>query len=289
MDLVKIGRYVAEKRRGLGLTQRQLAEKLGMSDKSVSKWERGVCLPDVSVYMELCGILGISINEFLAGEDIPRENIAEKSEDNLIQVAAEGKRRQRRLKGIAAVFLALAILIAAGAGAVLFRRNTPENYIAAVDRDSPEMKTAQLLSGADGALLYKYAASGSFDRLTVYVSQYRSGELIHKDDMTVSHVDAGPTSEGIIAIVPDFERFTVRLILADGGTKFSTDIPILDSVADREYFGRSAMGLDAQTVIRYGEEQGLAVLIYGKDTLSAVGVGEYEAGNAPATNDYAYY
>lgn len=46
-----------------------------MSDKSVSKWERGVCLPDVSVYSELCQILGISINEFLAGEDIVRENI----------------------------------------------------------------------------------------------------------------------------------------------------------------------------------------------------------------------
>ena len=52
------------------MTQKQLAEKLGMSDKSVSKWERGVCLPDVSVYKELCSILGISLNEFLAGEDI---------------------------------------------------------------------------------------------------------------------------------------------------------------------------------------------------------------------------
>ena len=70
MDLIKIGKYIAEKRKGLGLTQKQVAEKLGMSDKSVSKWERGICLPDVSIYMELCDILGISINEFLAGEDI---------------------------------------------------------------------------------------------------------------------------------------------------------------------------------------------------------------------------
>ena len=52
------------------MTQKQLAEKLGMSDKSVSKWEQGVSLPDVSVYKELCSILGISLNEFLAGEDI---------------------------------------------------------------------------------------------------------------------------------------------------------------------------------------------------------------------------
>ncbi|WP_368230025.1 helix-turn-helix domain-containing protein [Blautia wexlerae] len=64
MDLIKIGKYIAGKRKSLGMTQKQLAEKLGMSDKSVSKWERGVCLPDVSVYKELCSILGISLNEF---------------------------------------------------------------------------------------------------------------------------------------------------------------------------------------------------------------------------------
>ena len=78
MNLVKIGRYIAEKRKSLGLTQRQLAEKLGKSDKSVSKWERGICLPDVSVYLELCGLLGISLNEFLAGEDIEIDNIEKK-------------------------------------------------------------------------------------------------------------------------------------------------------------------------------------------------------------------
>lgn len=64
MDLIKIGTYIAGKRKTLGMTQKQLAEQLGMSDKSVSKWERGICLPDVALYAELCQILGISINEF---------------------------------------------------------------------------------------------------------------------------------------------------------------------------------------------------------------------------------
>jgi len=86
MDLIKIGKYIAGKRKSLGMTQKQLAEKLGMSDKSVSKWERGVCLPDVSVYKELCSILGISLNEFLAGEDIAQENMIQKSETNIIEV-----------------------------------------------------------------------------------------------------------------------------------------------------------------------------------------------------------
>ena len=61
MDLIKIGKYIACKRKSLGMTQKQLAEKIGMSDKSVSKWERGICLPDVSVYLELCEILGKTI------------------------------------------------------------------------------------------------------------------------------------------------------------------------------------------------------------------------------------
>ena len=97
MDLIKIGKYIAEKRKALGLTQKQLAEKLNMSDKSVSKWERGICLPDVSIYMELCSILRISINEFLAGEDIGTENVIEKSDSNLIQITKESKKKQKNL------------------------------------------------------------------------------------------------------------------------------------------------------------------------------------------------
>ena len=90
MDTVKIGKYIAQKRKNLGLTQREIAEQLGMSDKSVSKWERGVCLPEVSVYMELCRILGISLNEFIAGEDIEQVELQEKSEQNILDVTKDG-------------------------------------------------------------------------------------------------------------------------------------------------------------------------------------------------------
>ena len=73
MDQIKIGQYIADKRKAQGLTQEQLAQKLSKSQKAVSKWERGVCLPDVSVYTELCDILGITLNEFFSGEDIGRK------------------------------------------------------------------------------------------------------------------------------------------------------------------------------------------------------------------------
>lgn len=84
MDLKKIGQYIAGKRKALGLTQVQLADKLGMSDISVSKWERGICLPDVSVYTELCSILEITLNEFIAGEDLEESRIVHQSEENIM-------------------------------------------------------------------------------------------------------------------------------------------------------------------------------------------------------------
>lgn len=142
MDLVKIGKYVAGKRKDLGLTQRQLAEKLRMSDKSVSKWERGICLPDVSVYEEYCALLGISINEFLAGEDIAQENIVRKSDDNLIQVTTDSKNRQARLKGVIAVLAAVLLITAVVISILMLRANQPQNYVAPVDPDSAETKMA---------------------------------------------------------------------------------------------------------------------------------------------------
>ena len=133
MDLIKIGKYIAEKRKALGLTQKQLAEKLNMSDKSVSKWERGICLPDVSIYMELCSILRISINEFLAGEDIGAENVIEKSDSNLIQITKESKKKQKNLKTILAVVTVFAVIVSAILGTLFFHKLIqPKNYITAV-------------------------------------------------------------------------------------------------------------------------------------------------------------
>ncbi len=89
----------------------QVAEKLGMSDKSVSKWERGVCLPDVSVYMDLCNILGISLNEFLTGEDLEEEKILEASEENLIQITKDGKNMKRKLKSVIVLLTGICVIL----------------------------------------------------------------------------------------------------------------------------------------------------------------------------------
>lgn len=291
MDLVKIGKYIAGKRKALGMTQKQLAEKLNMSDKSVSKWERGICLPDVSVYIELCEILGISINEFLAGEDIDAENVEKKSEDNIIQVTKDSKKKQKNLKSILAVVTTFAVIMVLVLGAVFVHKvMQPKNYITAVDRTSAEMKTAELLSGADGAYLFNFYAKEEYKTLTIYLSEYQAGELINKSKVADLDYDGIESAKrGVIAVIPDFELFRVKLIIADDYSKCSTDFPILENVENREYYGRSATQVEGEVPIQRDTEQGLMALIYGEDGLEAIPVKEMEQGNFREKNDYVYY
>ena len=291
MDLVKIGKYIAGKRKALGMTQKQLAEKLNMSDKSVSKWERGICLPDVSVYMELCEILGISINEFLAGEDIDAENVEKKSEDNIIQVTKDSKKKQKNLKSILAVVTTFAVIMVLVLGAVFVHKvMQPKNYITAVDRTSAEMKTAELLSGTDGAYLFNFYVKEEYKTLTIYSSEYQAGELINKSKVADLDYDGLESAKrGVIAVIPDFELFRVKLIIADDYSKCSTDFPILENVENREYYGRSATQVEGEVPIQRDTEQGLMALIYGEDGLEAIPVKEMEQGNFREKNDYVYY
>lgn len=83
MDQIKIGKLIAKCRKEKNITQKQLANRLGVTDKSVSKWENGICLPDVSLYKNLCEILGLSLNEFFAGEKIAEKNYKEIADENL--------------------------------------------------------------------------------------------------------------------------------------------------------------------------------------------------------------
>ena len=89
MDQIKIGRFIAECRKKQGLTQAQLAEKLSITDRAVSKWETGKALPDSSIMLELCDMLNISVNELLNGEKISMENNNEKNQQLLLDMSRE--------------------------------------------------------------------------------------------------------------------------------------------------------------------------------------------------------
>lgn len=183
MDTVKIGKYIAQKRKNLGLTQRDIAEQLGMSDKSVSKWERGVCLPDVSVYMELCRIIGISLNEFIAGEDIEQVELQEKSEQNILDVTEDGNYKKRRLKAIIAVLVCICVAVTSLSGYLLWKRfHVETNYIEPFDENSAEMRILKLVD-AGPFVLYKFSTDKNISQATVMITCYEKGEKKYKHDV----------------------------------------------------------------------------------------------------------
>ena len=89
MDQVKIGKFIAECRKSQGLTQMQLAEKLGITDRAISKWETGRAMPDTSLMLDLCKILNITVNDLLSGEKVSMENNNQNNEQLLLDMAKE--------------------------------------------------------------------------------------------------------------------------------------------------------------------------------------------------------
>ena len=96
MDQIKIGKFIAACRKEEGMTQAELAEKLGISDRAVSKWETGKSMPDSGIMLELCGFLKINVNELLSGERIMAEFYNKQLEDNLLAMKREVEERDRR-------------------------------------------------------------------------------------------------------------------------------------------------------------------------------------------------
>lgn len=97
MNQIKIGKFIAAKRKEQNLTQAQLAEKLGITDRAVSKWETGKSLPDASIMLELCALLGITVNDLLCGEVVSMENYNEQMEKSLIEMVKQKEQSDKRL------------------------------------------------------------------------------------------------------------------------------------------------------------------------------------------------
>ena len=112
MDQTQIGKFIAACRKKQNLTQEQLAEKLGITKNAVSKWERGLCLMDMSLLQPLSKILGVSINEILMGELIENKDIAEKSEENILKLTEliNLKSMKYGIIGLSLCFIVLVII-----------------------------------------------------------------------------------------------------------------------------------------------------------------------------------
>lgn len=111
MDQIKTGKLIATCRKKAGFTQMQLAEKLNITDKAVSKWERGLSLPDSAIMLELCNLLGITVNDLLSGEVVTMDHYNEELEKNLLEMIRQKERADRQLLSLEIFIATLVSLI----------------------------------------------------------------------------------------------------------------------------------------------------------------------------------
>ena len=111
MDQLKIGQFIAARRKDAGLTQAQLAERLSITDRAVSKWETGRALPDSSIMLDLCQILKISVNDLLSGEVVTMENYNEELEKNLMEALRQKEQSDKHLLALEWVVGIFSIII----------------------------------------------------------------------------------------------------------------------------------------------------------------------------------
>ena len=97
MDQIKIGKFIADERKRKGYTQKQLSEKLAISDKTISKWERGNGFPEVSLLLPLCNELEITVNELLSGERVSEEEYLKKAEENMVNLVRETQESKKKI------------------------------------------------------------------------------------------------------------------------------------------------------------------------------------------------
>lgn len=110
MNQMKIGKFISECRKEKKLTQSQLAERLNITDKAISKWETGKSLPDIALLLPLCEILDISLNEMFVGEHIPDNEIKERADEVLMDVI-ENKKAQKFISTICSIVMSIGIVL----------------------------------------------------------------------------------------------------------------------------------------------------------------------------------
>lgn len=140
MEQIKIGKFIASCRKEQGMTQAVLAEKLGISDRAVSKWETGKSMPDSGIMLELCELLKINVNELLSGEHITMEDYNAKSEEVILGLKSENEKYAKRLLRseayivVVGVVASLAMIIAGTIIALKNGENDPLAVILIVSR-----------------------------------------------------------------------------------------------------------------------------------------------------------
>jgi len=120
MNQEKIGKFIAECRKNKKMTQSELAEKLGVTDKSIGNWENGRNMPDLSLFKPLCDELGISINDLMSGEKISKEKYQEKFEENIVNTIDYSSKKINKYTNVIGLILVVFGLFIAMSAVIMF-------------------------------------------------------------------------------------------------------------------------------------------------------------------------
>ena len=129
MNQEKIGEFIAENRKLKKFTQSELAEKLGVTDRTISNWENGKNMPDLSLFKPLCDILGITINELMSGEKINNKEYNEKLEENIINTIDYIDKRNVKSSNIKIIILLIIGIIGICLVQFIFNDYEVQNYL----------------------------------------------------------------------------------------------------------------------------------------------------------------
>lgn len=212
-----------------------------------------------------------------------------------MQVSKDSNHKQSHLKRIiAALLILLAIFLIAAGGMLYNKLRQPQNYIEPFYNDSPEIKTANLISGTNRTMMFKYNTKNAFKEMDIYLSEYRFGKRVsHKNVAKLNYDKTTSANNGIIVITPNSDVSAVNLIATDESCQYSAQNKILENVTDRKsYLQESTLVLDKLT-IKPGTEQGLAALMYGKGSVSTYPIEHITKNSIDGldsdNNEYIYY
>ncbi|MDO4975458.1 MAG: helix-turn-helix transcriptional regulator [Alphaproteobacteria bacterium] len=238
MDQIKIGKYIAEKRKQANLTQEELGLKLGVGAKAVSKWERGRSLPDVSAFPELCKTLGISINELFAGENLEKEKIVPQSEKNILGVISYEIKKNKKWKYVIA---GLIIIVVALIGNIVWKKyengDFMKNYI---EGNFIESKEKEILGALNSECIEtaSYVISDKCKKIIIGEYILKKGKIvsrnpnvlcnyIYKDDLEDNKC------KGMIGLSYDIDSGKIVLGLSTSGTVSGTKGNIKNKVGKK--------------------------------------------------------
>ena len=261
MDMEKIGRFIAACRKEKGFTQDDLAELLGITQKSVSRWETGKNLPDASLFKPLCDTLGISINELFAGEKIEKERAAQKADENIVSIVSDNNRRKRILGRIIAVFAVLCFALMA-----VFTGSSSKANKLKTDLDSAQKDIRQLqeqiqerpvnvieyhaYSNTENDILSSFGKhiilrsfdsypDKSFDSLELFLSVYESGQEVRSERVGAMFDLARFFKDGT-----NEDRINIIVIEDNGNYKFKLTIEGFGCFVEYDY--RDLITLDKE-------------------------------------------